>query len=113
MKYRNPRTRFGLTIGVLRKGNRETAYLMDISEGGMKIQGLRSPVVDEVLRLHVKGSIIYGRICWVSGQFCGLQFCETQAPADLRRVMAALPRPGGRALKIQPVFKEYGALQAR
>lgn len=113
MKYRNPRARLGLTVGVLRNGQRELAYVLDISEGGLQMQGLRSPAIGEILRIHAKGAIIQGRIMWARGAFCGVQFCETQAPGDLKRFMAALPRLNGGARKARPVFQEYGALQGR
>ena len=113
MKYRTPRALIRMTVGVLRHGRRETAYVMDIAEGGMKLQGLQSPVIGEVLRIHAKGAVFECQVSWVAGQFCGVQFCESQSPGDLRRFMGALPQLGSRSKIARPHYQEYGTGQAR
>lgn len=113
MRYRAPRAAIKLSVGVLRSGRRETAYVSDISEGGMKIHGLRSPSPGELIRMHARGVLFDARICWVNGDSCGVQFCPSHSPADLRRFMATLPRLPGGVKKARPFLQEFGVTRGR
>ncbi|MCC5966974.1 MAG: PilZ domain-containing protein [Natronohydrobacter sp.] len=103
------RARVRLAVGILRNGSRETAYIEDVSVGGLKLTGLINPVVGQVLRIHAKGAIFDAEIRWVRGNSCGLRYLDGQSAGDLRRFLSVLPRLTDGKTKSRQVFQELGA----
>ncbi len=103
------RARLRVAVGILRNGLRETAYIADVSEGGLKLNGLINPVLGEVLRIHARGAVFDAEIRWVRGTACGLRYLDGQRAGDLRRFLSLLPRLTGGRTKSRQIFHEIGA----
>lgn len=108
MQFRKPRSAIRISVGLLRNGRRETAYIVDVSEAGMKLQGVLSPTPGESLRLHVRGCVIDGQVRWVKDQLCGIEFCKDASLTELRRFLSALPRLTHALRAQRPAYREYG-----
>lgn len=103
------RARLRVAVGILRNGLRETAYIEDVSEGGLKLNGLINPVLGEALRIHARGAVFDAEIRWVRGTTCGLRYLDGQRSGDLRRFLSLLPRLTGGRINSRQVFHEIGA----
>lgn len=103
------RSRVRLTVGVLRNGSRETAYVDDIAKGGLKLRGLIAPKAGEQLRVHIKGNMLDAEIRWVKDGACGLRFCAAPDSAEVRRFLAVLPRLTGKKDRFSAPIREMGA----
>ncbi len=88
MKPRSRRTRRSLTVGVMRGSQRDLAYVEDISQGGMRLRGVREVQVGDALRLHAKGCVFSVEVRWVSGPVCGARFLHDSDPGEIRRFLA-------------------------
>ncbi|TVP71716.1 MAG: PilZ domain-containing protein [Rhodobacteraceae bacterium] len=111
--FRANRAHVRLSVGVLRDGRRETAYVEDIGKGGLKLSGLIAPKPGETLRVHIKGNMLDAEIRWVEAGMCGLRFCAAPETAEVRRFLAVLPRLTGKKDRFAPTMREMGAPATR
>ncbi len=90
MRRRAKRVLCAASIGVLRKGLQDVAFIEDISTGGVRIRGVAGVRVGEVLRLHAKGLAFSVQVRWARGSSCGTQFMTDAAPETIGRAIATL-----------------------
>ena len=86
------RIRSRALVGVLRNGERESAYLRDYSTEGVCLEGLRSVMAGDVLRLHCKGAFISAEVRWVREGRAGLCYLPSCPPGEKPRFLAAVSR---------------------
>lgn len=79
-------------VGVMRNGQRETAYLRDYSSEGVCLDGMRSVMAGDVLRLHCKGALISAEVRWVREGRAGLCYLPSCAPSEKSRFLSAISR---------------------
>lgn len=92
MVRRVARVRGRAMVGVLRNGQRETAYLRDYSADGVCLDGLQGVMAGDVLRLHCKGAIISAEVRWVRDGRVGLCYLPTCAPSEKTRFLSSVAR---------------------
>lgn len=97
-----------ISVGVLTNGQRETAFIEDVSAGGFRLRGLVAPKVGQVVRVHAKGAMFDAEIRWADGPTCGLQYREERCAGDLQRFMSQLPRLTNGKVKGKQAFQEMG-----
>ncbi len=105
MQLRQKRKRAAMAVGVLRDGTREQGYVEDISEGGLRLSGLRNPQIGQILRLHAKGAFLTVQIRWVSKEECGVMILKSATGGELARFLGALNRAGA-SFTTGQVFRE-------
>jgi len=110
--FRANRSRVRLTVGVLREGRRETAYVEDLAPGGIKLTGLIAAKPGEQLRIHIKGNMLDAEVRWVDGPTCGLRFCADPDSGEVRRFLALMPRLTGKKNRFTTAAREMGAAPA-
>lgn len=107
MKYREPRWMHQCTVGVLRHGKRENVFVINISDGGARLNGVSSPKIDEVFTLHAFGRMIPATVRWVDGTDCGVQFASKLTARDQRNFAKSMgPKPGARGARRVYGFRE-------
>lgn len=90
MRKRAKRVLCAASIGVIRKGLQDVAFIEDISTGGVRIRGVTGVRIGEVLRLHAKGHAFSVQVRWTRGASCGTQFLTDEAPNAIGRAIAAM-----------------------
>ncbi len=108
MRLRKPRRRVRASVGVLRNGKRQTVYVENVSEGGLRLQGLAGLQVGEVIRLHARGAVFEAEIRWVDGQSFGVRYRDGYNSGELQRFLSALPQLTSGRMKARTTFRELG-----
>lgn len=106
MERQASRTRVTIPVGVLSGGQRETAYMEDVSDGGFKLRGLSTVKIGQILRIHAKGAMFDAEVRWINGATCGLRYHDDQCAGDLQRFLSQLPRLTKGKVKPRQVFRE-------
>lgn len=100
MKFRETRWLHQCAVGVLRHGRRETAFIVNVSDGGARLTGISAPQLDEVFTLHAFGRMIPATVRWVKETDCGVQFSSKLTVRDQRNFTRAIgPKPGARGAR--------------
>lgn len=86
------RTRKTAQVGLIRNGQRESAYLRDYSCDGVCLDGVRGVMAGDRLTLHCKDVRIIVEVRWVRGQRAGMCFVPGVLPSEKTRFLAAVSR---------------------
>ncbi|MBR3370275.1 MAG: PilZ domain-containing protein [Rhodobacteraceae bacterium] len=90
MRYRTQRQRQSTPVGIIRNGTRILSHLVDVSDGGVRLQCSLETRPGEVLQLHAKGAIVMAEVRWIKGNHIGLQFTKDGSAADRSRFLLRL-----------------------
>lgn len=86
------RTRKTALVGLIRNGQRETAFLRDYSSDGVCLDGVRGVMAGDRLVLHCKGARIIVEVRWLRGQQAGMCFVPSLLQSEKARFLAAVSR---------------------
>lgn len=79
-------------MGLIRDGQRETAYLCDYSRDGVCLDGVRGVMAGDILELHCKGARIGVEVRWLRENRAGMCFLSDGLPSEKTRFLAAISR---------------------
>lgn len=75
-KRTTKRSRVLLVAHIETDGRRQEVRIRDISSAGALVESAESPPVGELVQLHCGDTSLEGRIAWIDGTWCGVEFSE-------------------------------------